>query len=370
MPLTQILDKDLHLLKEIFENSLAPMVITDADLELPGPKFVYVNNAFEKMTGYSKEELKDQTPRILQGPKSDKAMLAKLKETLSKGDFLTGQTVNYTKDGTQYHVEWTISPIKDNSGKVKYFFSIQKDITAQELVKKQQEQMFFEQSRLAAIGEMIDAIAHQFKQPLGIINLKAQQLEFNHMMDGGLDEKQLKTGTQSISDQVTHMSETIDEFRSFFITDKQKQEVIVDDLLNSVHTLIHDDLVSNQIEFHTKGKSQNRVALYPNEFKHLLLNIISNAKDALIQNRNSGRKIWCTIDETASYLKVTVCDNGSGIPESILDKIFTPRFTTKAKGEGSGVGLYLCKKIADKIGAPIKAYNSSEGACFEIKIPL
>jgi len=102
----------------ILNNSYNSVVITDANLDLPGPKIVYVNEAFAKNTGYTLEDLKDKTPRIFQGQETNHELLKNLKEKCKKGEFFVGETVNYRKDGSKYYVQWNISPIKNDAGEI------------------------------------------------------------------------------------------------------------------------------------------------------------------------------------------------------------------------------------------------------------
>jgi PAS domain S-box-containing protein len=127
-------------LEMMFRQSLNPIVITEANLDEPGPRFVYINPAFTKMTGWRLEEIKDKTPRILQGEKTDKCMLNQLKQKCQRGEPFSGRTINYKKDGSEYVVEWNISPIFDDSGDIAYYFSFQKDVTKEvELERKEKE---------------------------------------------------------------------------------------------------------------------------------------------------------------------------------------------------------------------------------------
>ncbi|MGM0623115.1 MAG: sensor domain-containing diguanylate cyclase [Campylobacterota bacterium] len=118
-----------HILNALCQNSYNSIIITDAQLELPGPKIVYANPTFTKLTGYSLKELIGQTPRILQGEKTDRKVLDRLKTKCQNGEPFAGKTINYAKDGTKYNVEWNISPIKNSSGKITHFISIQRNIT-------------------------------------------------------------------------------------------------------------------------------------------------------------------------------------------------------------------------------------------------
>lgn len=135
-----------------FDFSTDPIAMTDANIK-GGVRFIYVNDAFCKETGYSKEELIGQNPRILQGEKSDRVMLAKLKEEIALGNNFVGQTVNYKKDGTPYYVKWSISPLKNDDEQIIAFISIHKIISVQ--VKVQKENLLLQEIIQQAPGMML-----------------------------------------------------------------------------------------------------------------------------------------------------------------------------------------------------------------------
>jgi sigma-54 dependent transcriptional regulator, acetoin dehydrogenase operon transcriptional activator AcoR len=132
----------LKLLETAVAQAKEAVLITSAQLDPPGPEILFVNPAFTEMTGYSQEEVLHKTPRILQGPKSDRAMLQKLREALSRGEPFSGETVNYRKDGSEYYVEWDITPIRTSSGAISHFLSIQRNVTARKLAENQLRDMF------------------------------------------------------------------------------------------------------------------------------------------------------------------------------------------------------------------------------------
>ena len=132
----------LKLLETAVAQAKEVVLITSAQLEPPGPEILFVNPAFSEMTGYSQEEVLQKTPRILQGPKSDRAMLTELREALSRGEPFSGETVNYRKDGSEYYVEWDITPIRTSGGKISHFLSIQRNVTARKLAENQLKEMF------------------------------------------------------------------------------------------------------------------------------------------------------------------------------------------------------------------------------------
>ncbi len=123
-------NQEILLLKSALEQMNEMVIITEADLENFDPKIIYVNSSFLEITGYRKEEIIGKTPKILQGPETDRKMLQDLKRTLLNGHTFHGSTVNYKKDGTPYNVEWSIAPVKDRSGDITHWVSVQSDITA------------------------------------------------------------------------------------------------------------------------------------------------------------------------------------------------------------------------------------------------
>jgi PAS domain S-box-containing protein len=131
-----------QLLETAVAQAKEAVLITSAQLELPGPEILFVNPAFSEMTGYSQEEILHKTPRILQGPESDRAMLQRLREALSRGEPFSGETVNYRKDGSEYYVEWDITPIRAGGGRISHFLSIQRNVTARKLAENKLKELF------------------------------------------------------------------------------------------------------------------------------------------------------------------------------------------------------------------------------------
>ena len=132
----------MKLLDVAVDQAKEAVLITSAELDLPGPEILFVNPALCAMTGYSREEIMHKTPRILQGPKSDRAMLQRLRDALSRGEPFSGETVNYRKDGCEYYVEWDITPIRTGGGEITHFLSIQRDVTARKLAEDKLQEMY------------------------------------------------------------------------------------------------------------------------------------------------------------------------------------------------------------------------------------
>jgi len=141
---TQLLAAEqlMDLLDVAVDQAKEAVLITSAQLDPPGPEILFVNPALCAMTGYSREEILHKTPRMLQGPKSDRAMLKSLRDALSRGETFSGETVNYRKDGAEYYVEWDITPIRAGSGEIIHFLSIQRNVTARKLAEDQLREMY------------------------------------------------------------------------------------------------------------------------------------------------------------------------------------------------------------------------------------
>lgn len=165
--------KNLDVIKPLFEQTFNPIVITSPELELPGPQIIYANKAFCDNTGYSLDELLGQTPRILQGELTQREVLDRLKDNLKKGEFFQGSTVNYRKDGTQYWVEWNISPIYDTNNELSCYFCVQHDISIQkelELYKNNLEMLVQEKtSKIVELNQEIESTLYDTLFTLGEI---------------------------------------------------------------------------------------------------------------------------------------------------------------------------------------------------------
>ncbi|NVJ53971.1 MAG: HAMP domain-containing histidine kinase [Campylobacteraceae bacterium] len=233
----------------------------------------------------------------------------------------------------------------------------------EELRKK--DEILFKQTKDAAMGEMIDAIAHQWKNPLGVINLINQQIQIQCLLHDEIKKEDILKSIEKSEQQIKHLVETLEEFRTFFRPKTEKQKVSIITLINSVKVLMKDDLIKYNIEISTDGEVENKIKIIPNEFKHVLINLISNSKDAFVDNNVKKREINISAKTEENYITLKVCDNAGGIPESILDKVFISNFTTK-ENKGTGVGLYMTKQIIEKLEGKIEVFNTKTGACFKV----
>ena len=232
----------------------------------------------------------------------------------------------------------------------------------------EKENLLKERSRMASMGEMIDAIAHQWKQPLNAISMAADMIKSDKGAD--LDDKNIEVNEMSevIHHQIEHMTTTLSEFRSFFRPTKESKIFSLESCINSVKILLKDELIKNGIILQQGEQKDILITGYENEFKHLLLNLINNAKDAFNDNNIKKRVIALGYTETEHHITLQVVDNAGGIPEHILKDIFRPNITTKADKEGTGIGLYMSSQIVQKHRGKLSVVNTKDGARFTITL--
>jgi PAS domain S-box-containing protein len=233
---------------------------------------------------------------------------------------------------------------------------------------RQKELLLLHQSRLAAMGEMIGNIAHQWRQPLNLLGLLAQDLPMTYKL-GQFTPEYLEISVQKMLQAINHMSQTINDFRNFFSPDKEKADFRVVETITRTISLLDGTLKKEQIETRVVTTSDPVVNGHPNEFSQVVLNIISNAKDAIVIRAVPNPTITIEVGTEEGKCVVTIADNAGGIPEDIIDKIFDPYFTTKGQDLGTGVGLYMSKTIVEKnMGGILTVRNVAGGAEFRIVI--
>lgn len=218
-----------------------------------------------------------------------------------------------------------------------------------------------EQTKLAAMGEMVGSIAHQWRQPLNALSINIQNLE-DDFADGLIDEKFLDEFMGKNRKIITFMSDTIDDFRNFFRIDKEKIRFSALESVDSVVNILGAVMKSNTIELSVVG-DDFEIYGFQNEFSQVILNIINNSKDALIEKAIKKKTIIIQLDNN----KISIEDNAGGIDKNIIHRIFEPYFTTKEQGKGTGMGLCMSKMIIeDNMNGKLRAKNINDGVVFEI----
>ena len=216
-----------------------------------------------------------------------------------------------------------------------------------------------QQSKMAAMGEMLENIAHQWRQPLSIISTAVTGLQAQKELGGKLDkEKELKT-LDIINETVQGLSQTISDFSDFFQPDAAKSYFNLKDTYEKTLTTLDQKLKDDLIEV-IENVSDVEVLSFKNETIQVLMNILNNAKDALENKKLEKKLIFVTIERIKDEAVIKIRDNAGGIPEKIMDKIFEPYFTTKHKFQGTGIGLYMSKEMIEKHMAGSIIINNKE----------
>jgi len=284
---------------------------------------------------------------ILQSKKSDALLANKIESVLS---FYTTQQLENQKTIKQneyFLKQWDRRNILANK----------RDLQKDELLKQQ--------SRLAAMGEMIDAIAHQWKQPLNSISMMSDMLR-EDFKNGSVDESYIQEFDETIHMQIDHMVSTLSEFRTFFRPTTKNENFTFLDALKSVQVLMKDELVSQNILLCLDIDENLSIFGNKNEFKHLFINLINNSIDSFNEKNITNRKVHIRCYEENNITYIEVEDNAGGVPLDVIENIFKANVTTKKEGKGTGIGLYMSEQILKKNHGSINVHNTEDGAFFTI----
>ncbi len=244
---------------------------------------------------------------------------------------------------------------------------LRKNVSNEVQQRQKQERMLLQQCRLASMGEMIDSIAHQWRQPLMNINAilmnMDRAIELKTKPDSYLEDK-----IDEVITLTTHMSQTIEDFRALLKTDKQKTHFFIDASINKALEIFEGPL--KDINVQMKENKKLTFYGYNNELIQVIIILLSNAIDALKTYQNHVKNIWIDIEITEHNLSITIEDNAGGIEKKYIDKIFDPYFTTKDATGGTGMGLYISKIIIEQnMHGSLSVINTKKGAKFIILIP-
>jgi PAS domain S-box-containing protein len=373
----------------------------------------FVNNEFCKISGFTKEELIGKNHNIVRHPDVPKANFELLWKTILRKETFKTTAKNRAKDGSTFYVNTTIFPILDKNGNILEFIAIRYDVTnnimltealkrkedelnflnsmletrvkeqtrklrelnqnlekrvAEETEKnREKDRLMFQQARLAAMGETISNIAHQWRQPLSELGIVMFTMK-KHAVDG--NEKGIQTQYEHAKKVIAKMSKTIEDFRNFFSPDKKKNHFLIKDMMEDVLSILEGSLRKTALSVEINIDDKITAYGYKNELSQAILNLINNAKDAFSDKPTEGRELKISAKQDGNFIILSVADNAGGIDNAIIDKIFEPYFTTKHASLGTGLGLYIVKTIIeDSMSGTISVENENEGAKFIIKIP-
>ncbi len=242
------------------------------------------------------------------------------------------------------------------------------ELKVQKAIKeeKKKDRAMFHQSRLARMGTMLSMIAHQWRQPLSEVSGILMEMETANKFKK-LDDKMVNESIQDSNQLISFMSNTIDDFRNFFKPDKEKVDFYVEDACNEALTLVNASIKNFGITLKKDVRVNTLIRGYKREFAQVMLNLMSNAKDALKQREIQDPYIEVILDFKDDKVIITVEDNARGIRDAYIPSIFDPYFTTKESLKGTGLGLYMSKMIIEKnMGGELNFENTKDGALFTI----
>jgi PAS domain S-box-containing protein len=395
------LDRMLMMSMDIDKNKRMKKELLDIELLVEDGKIVifklvnnenlsvqYISNSIQTF-GFSKNMFEKENMRFMNLiHKEDVASVqvainAAVKKDLPNFTF-TCRMINAANE-----VRWISSRvilIKNHSGQVSHFYGYLNDITKiklseeelklkveDELAKnREKDRILIQQNKLAAMGEMLGNIAHQWRQPLNNVSLILQFLRDNYKNKDVSDEK-LDKFMNKANKHIEYMSETIDDFRNFYKPSKSKNEFYVNECINTLLYMVKNQYEIQNIKINFEYE-EVKITNYENELKQALLNILNNAKDALLMKKEKESfeaHINISLKKDNEKMNLEITNNGGNIDEEILYKIFEPYFTTKFEMQGTGIGLYMTKSIIEtNMKGKIEVENISEGVKFIITLNI
>lgn len=332
-------------------------------------RYIGSNSSFANFFGFSVETINGKDDFELYEPQyatlfreMDEQMLAEMK---------TRTNYEWVKNikGEDVYLLTTKAPLLNAQGELFGLVGIARDITKEFYLEeevKSQQAMLIQQNRLAALGEMIGNIAHQWRQPLNTLGLIVQDAQEAYTF-GELNEHYIHTMSSKAMEQINYMSQTIDDFRNFFTPHKEKKFFSLTQSISDTIQVFIPEMKKHGIMCQTTVDETLRVYGLKNEFSQVLLNLIKNAQDALLENHSKDPHIIITAKSDDKTIEISIADNGGGIPKTIMERIFEPYYTTKEEGKGTGIGLYMSKMIIEEhMNGRLSVQNSNDGAIFTI----
>ena len=332
-------------------------------------KFLGCNLSFASLVGSKRNEIIGKTAFDFFTYEVASKNTAIDKELLQTFSTSTSEFTYYTQSNEMKHIILNKAVYKNIDGTVGGIVCIMDDITE----RVQQKQFLIQQSKLAEMGDMIAAIAHQWNEPLVELSALVQDIQTSYLLNE-LKDVDVKDFVNDSMVQIKYMSRTLNDFRNFLKPSTTKKLFSISKTLNEINEIIGKQVFYSNINMNFNYKNENEELLiygYENEFKQVLLNLINNAKNKIIEKEeelNKKYKIDVNIQRCKNYNTIEIIDNAGAIDENIINSIFQPYFTTKK--DGTGLGLYMAKVIIeDKMKGTINARNDGENVIFTIRLP-
>ena len=332
-------------------------------------KFLGCNTSFETLVNSTRDEIIGKTAFDFFPYKIALANTKVDKELLQTFSTSTSEFTFYTPSNEMKHIILNKAVYKNIDGTVGGIVCIMDDITE----RIQQKQFLIQQSKLAEMGDMIAAIAHQWNEPLVELSALVQDIQTSYLLNE-LKDMEVKDFVNDSMVQIKYMSKTLSDFRNFLKPSTKKKLFSISKALNEINEIIGKQIFYSNIKMSFNYKNENEELLiygYENEFKQVLLNLINNAKNKIVEKIRENKEkanININIKRCSNFNTIEIVDDGGEIDERIINSIFDPYFTTKE--DGTGFGLYMAKVIVeDKMRGTINVRNEGQNVVFTIKLP-
>ena len=370
--------------KHIFNNSGVGILIVDKNRTI-----LEINQTFCDIVGYTYNELINKHAKILHISEESSSRFTKIAfSTVLKNNSLDLEYKFRHKNGHPIWIKVTGDVIRDKQEVLWIITNIDKRVKFQEelaslndtlnnkienqlKVLREKDRQLQYQARLAQMGEMLNMISHQWRQPLMSISATTSFL-YGKLLINEFEQKEFIQELELIEDSAQHLSNTINDFRSFFKVDKQRVFTNLEDIVDNTLKIIKPILSNNHIQIDTIFESHSTIYSLENEIKQVVLNILKNAEDAFIERKIKSKKIKIKTFDKDDYAYLEISDNAGGIKPHHINKIFDSYFTTKSLTNGTGLGLCMSKTIIEDNckGVLFAENNKNNGATFTIKLPI
>ena len=410
----KVAEESLRLLGSAVEQAKESIVITDAEINLPGPRIVFVNPAFTTMTGYAAEEAIGKTPRMVQGVLTDRTVLDRLRHNLEQGEAFHGEVINYRKDGTEYNLEWQITPIRNANGTITHFVAIQRDVTERKRAEAELEQAHRElvtASRLAGMAEVATGILHNVGNVLNSVNvasscvadsirkskaaslgkvvglLREHEADLGDFLTVNTQGKQIPgylaqlaehlVGEQTaalkelahLQNNIEHIKDIIAMQQNFAKVPGTTELLSVADLAEDALKMTASSLLRHDIVVAREFQEVPLVTVEKHQVLQILVNLVRNAIQACDEANPLEKKITLRATRGNDGVRIAVTDNGIGISAENLTRIFSHGFTTKQSGHG--FGLHSAALAVKQMGGSLSVQSDGpgRGAVFILELP-
>ena len=343
------------------------ILITDP--HQPDNPIIYVNPAFERMTGYAAAEALGRNCRFLQGAGTDPSAVAEIRQALKEERDLRTELLNYRKDGSSFWNELTISPLRDAKGRVTHYVGIISDRTERKRVEQHLQQV----EKLAALGTLLGGVAHELNNPLFIIS-GYTQLAREKINQGRYDD--LKADLETIREAAQRASATVNRFLGIAPhAEARRDPCRVEDPVKQALDLMSHDFVMRQVTLRTRfDPALPSILADYQDLCQAFLNLFTNASRAMAEAHGRGTLSVSTTlvqDQGRPWVEVRVSDDGPGIAPEHLPRIFDPFYTTKPLGKRTGLGLTISHRIVTELGGTLTCESVvGQGATFIVRLPI